>query len=146
MFVISNRKAIHCLALLFSPLQTCVQASCWLGLYNKFQWHWRLVLSEEQAGSLQRPDDKQTQPPNYNKTRREGCSLVGRCSLFLWLFPSLSLCSLIPHLLLSGSLLSVCRYPACCAPLPLHFLAPFLLIPFCLPSLPFHPPPLCSGS
>lgn len=78
MFVISNRKAIHCLALLFlSPLLSrpvCELASCRLGVYNEFQWQRRLVLSEEQAGSLQRPDDKQTLPPDCNRTERRRSS------------------------------------------------------------------------
>lgn len=126
MFVISNRKAIHCLALLLSPLQTCVRASCRFAMYNEFQWHWRLVLSEEQAGSLQRPDDKQTQPPNCNKTGREGCSLVGRCSLSECLSISLALLS---DSLSPSSSLSLFSQFAVTPPAALHSLSIF-----CLPS------------
>lgn len=68
--VISNREAIHCLALRLTPLQT--RASCRPDVCNEFQWRWRLVLSEEPAGS--RPRDKQTQPPNRSKTGRQGCN------------------------------------------------------------------------
>lgn len=125
-------------------------------MYNEFQWHWRLVLSEEQAGSLPRPDDKQTHPPNCNKTGREGCSLVGRCSLSLSLSISLALLSdSLPSscfLSLFSQLVSLST-PTYVTPLLCSTPSPSLLIPFSLSSIPLsfyhsfsHPPPLCSGS
>lgn len=76
MFVISNSQSDPLSDFAGSP-GLCVSYSRLLDVYNEFQWHPRLVLSEERAGRLQRPDDKQTQPCNCNKKgRRDGTSLA----------------------------------------------------------------------
>lgn len=123
---------------LSSPQQTCASwPSTRVCVCNEFQWHLRLVLSEEQAESLPRPGDKQTHPPNCNTSGREGCSLVGRCSL-----SDLScFAPCLPSFLCFSSLSVSLSTPIDGTPLLCSTSSPFLS-----PSFPSHLPPLCSGS